>query len=51
MRQRFRGEPDRIAFIACEGHIALIVLSLRTMKLVQQLKVADDPDVLALDPV
>lgn len=43
-------EPDRLAFISCEGNAALIVLDLRTMKPVQQLKVADDPDVLAWDP-
>jgi DNA-binding beta-propeller fold protein YncE len=44
-------EPDRLAFISCEGNAALIVLDLRTMKPIQQLKVADDPDVLAWDPV
>jgi hypothetical protein len=43
-------EPDRLAFISCEGNAALIVLDLRTMKPVQQLKVPDDPDVLAWDP-
>ena len=42
-------EPDRLAFISCEGNAALIVLDLHTMKPVQQLKVADDPDVLAWD--
>ncbi len=42
-------EPDRLAFISCEGNGALIVLDLRTMKPIQQLKVADDPDVLAWD--
>lgn len=42
-------EPDRLAFISCEGNAALIVLDLRTMKPIQQLKVADDPDVLAWD--
>ena len=42
-------EPDRLAFISCEGNAALIVLDLRTMKPVQQLKVAADPDVLAWD--
>jgi DNA-binding beta-propeller fold protein YncE len=42
-------EPDRLAFISCEGNAALIVLDLRTMKPVQQLKVPDDPDVLAWD--
>jgi DNA-binding beta-propeller fold protein YncE len=43
-------EPDRLAFISCEGNAALIVLDLRTMKPNQQLTVADDPDVLAWDP-
>jgi sugar lactone lactonase YvrE len=43
-------EPDRLAFISCEGNAALIVLDLRTMKPVQQFKVPDDPDVLAWDP-
>jgi hypothetical protein len=43
-------EPDRLAFISCEGNAALIVLDLRTMKPVQQLRVGDDPDVLAWDP-
>ena len=43
-------EPDRLAFISCEGNAALIVLDLRTMKPLQQLKVGDDPDVLAWDP-
>lgn len=43
-------EPDRLAFISCEGNAALITLDLRTMKPVQQLRVADDPDVLAWDP-
>jgi DNA-binding beta-propeller fold protein YncE len=40
---------DRLAFISCEGNAALIVLDLRSMKPIQQLKVADDPDVLAWD--
>jgi len=42
-------EPARLAFISAEGNAALIVLDLRTMKAIQQLKVADDPDVLAWD--
>jgi DNA-binding beta-propeller fold protein YncE len=42
-------QPDRLAFISCEGNAALIVLDLRSMKPIQQLKVADDPDVLAWD--
>ena len=43
-------EVDRLAFISCEGNAALIVLDLRTMKPIQELKVASDPDVLAWDP-
>ena len=43
-------EPDRLAFVSNEGNAALIVLDLRTMKPIQRLKVADDPDVLAWDP-
>ncbi|MDE3152832.1 MAG: YncE family protein [Gemmatimonadota bacterium] len=42
-------EPDRLAFVSCEGNAALIVLDLRTMKPIQRLQVADDPDVLAWD--
>lgn len=43
-------EADRLAFVSCEGNAALIVLDLRTMKPIQSLRVADDPDVLAWDP-
>jgi DNA-binding beta-propeller fold protein YncE len=43
-------EPDRLAFISCEGNAALIVLDLRTMKPLQRPAVPDDPDVLAWDP-
>jgi DNA-binding beta-propeller fold protein YncE len=43
-------EPDRLAFISCEGNATLIVLDLRSMKPIQRLTVADDPDVLAWDP-
>jgi DNA-binding beta-propeller fold protein YncE len=43
-------EPGRLAFISCEGNAVLIVLDLRTMKPIQQLKIAQDPDVLAWDP-
>jgi len=42
-------EPDRLAFVSCEGNAALFVLDLRTMKSVQRLEVADGPDVLAWD--
>jgi len=43
-------EPDRLAFVSCEGNAALIVVDLRTMNPIQQLAVGDDPDVLAWDP-
>jgi DNA-binding beta-propeller fold protein YncE len=43
-------EPDRLAFISSEGSGNLQVLDLRTMRIVQTLKVPDDPDVLAWDP-
>lgn len=44
-------EPGRIAFISSEGNGALQVVDLRTMKVLQTLKVPDDPDVLAWDPL
>ena len=43
-------EPDRLAFISSEGNGTLAVVDLRSMKVVQTLKVPDDPDVLAWDP-
>jgi DNA-binding beta-propeller fold protein YncE len=42
-------EDDRLAFISCEGNAALLVVDLRTMKIIQALRVADGPDVLAWD--
>lgn len=42
-------EEGRLAFISCEGNAALLVVDLRTMRIVQSLHVADDPDVLAWD--
>lgn len=42
-------EDGRLAFISCEGNAVLLVLDLRTMKVVQSVKVADGPDVLAWD--
>jgi DNA-binding beta-propeller fold protein YncE len=42
-------EPGRLAFISCEGNAALLVVDLRTMKVIQRLEVADGPDVLAWD--
>jgi glutamine cyclotransferase len=44
-------EPDRLAFISSEGNGTLQILDLRTMRVVQTLKVPDDPDVLAWDSV
>jgi DNA-binding beta-propeller fold protein YncE len=43
-------EPGRLAFISSEGNGALQVVDLRTMRIIQNLKVPDDPDVLAWDP-
>jgi sugar lactone lactonase YvrE len=43
-------EPGRLAFITSEGNNLLQLLDLRTMKILQTLKVPDDPDVLAWDP-
>ena len=43
-------EPDRLAFVTSEGNGLLQVVDLRTMKVVQSLRVPDDPDVLAWDP-
>ncbi|HXN75983.1 MAG TPA: YncE family protein, partial [Gemmatimonadaceae bacterium] len=43
-------EPGRLAFITSEGNGLLQVVDLRTMKIMQILKVPDDPDVLAWDP-
>jgi len=43
-------EPGRLAFITSEGNGLLQVLDLRTMRILQTLKVPDDPDVLAWDP-
>ncbi|MEP6621484.1 MAG: YncE family protein [bacterium] len=42
-------QEGRLAFITCEGNATLFVVDLRTMKMVQTLKVADGPDVLAWD--
>jgi glutamine cyclotransferase len=42
-------EEGRLAFITGEGNSALLVVDLRTMKVIQTLKIADDPDVLAWD--
>ena len=43
-------EPGRLAFVSCEGNGKLLVVDLRTMKVVATHTVGDDPDVLAWDP-
>ncbi|MGH7604319.1 MAG: YncE family protein [Gemmatimonadaceae bacterium] len=43
-------EAGRLAFVSSEGNATLLVLDLRSMKVLQRLKVPDDPDVLAWDP-
>lgn len=42
-------EDGRLAFITSEGNHVLQVVDLRTMQVIQQFSVADDPDVLAWD--
>ena len=42
-------EPDRLAFVTCEGNARLLVLDLRTMRITASIKVPADPDVLAFD--
>ena len=42
-------EEGRLGFISCEGNSILVVVDLRTMKVIHTLKVPDDPDVLAWD--
>jgi DNA-binding beta-propeller fold protein YncE len=42
-------EEGRLAFMTCEGNAVLLVVDLHTMKVIQTLKVADGPDVLAWD--
>src|SRR5438067_1243942 len=43
-------EPARLAFVSCEGNGKLLVVDLRSMKVVATHKVGEDPDVLAWDP-
>jgi DNA-binding beta-propeller fold protein YncE len=43
-------EPNRLAFVTCEGDSRLLVLDLRSMRTTATLRVAEGPDVLALDP-
>jgi hypothetical protein len=42
-------EAGRLAFISCEGNAELLVVDLRTMKVLSTHPVGDDPDVLAWD--
>lgn len=44
-------EAGRLAFVSCEGNAKLLVVDLRTMRVVATHTVGDDPDVLAWDPV
>jgi DNA-binding beta-propeller fold protein YncE len=43
-------EPDRLVFVSSEGNGTLAVVDLGTMKVLQTLKVPEDPDVLGWDP-
>jgi DNA-binding beta-propeller fold protein YncE len=43
-------EAGRLAFVTGEGNAALAVVDLRTMRVVQRLRVGDGPDALAWDP-
>ena len=43
-------EPGRLAFISSEGNNVLQVVDLRTMRILQTVKVGEGPDVLAWDP-
>ena len=43
-------EPNRLAFVTCEGDAKLLVVDLRTMRTTSVLRTPADPDVLALDP-
>ncbi|MGN6457449.1 MAG: hypothetical protein ACTHLV_14785 [Achromobacter mucicolens] len=40
----------RLAFIACEDNATLLVLDLRTRRVISSYEVGEDPDVLAFDP-
>jgi DNA-binding beta-propeller fold protein YncE len=43
-------EPNRVAFVSCEGDARLLVVDLRSMRTTETQHVAEGPDVLALDP-
>ncbi len=42
-------EPDRLAFVSCEGNARLLLVDLQTMQVRGTYAVGDDPDVLAWD--
>jgi DNA-binding beta-propeller fold protein YncE len=42
-------EPGRLAFITCEGNAKLLVVDLRTMRIIATHALADGPDVVAWD--
>ena len=42
-------EPERLAFVTCEGDAKLLVLDMRTMRISATLGIPSDPDVLAFD--
>jgi DNA-binding beta-propeller fold protein YncE len=42
--------PARLAFIACEDNATLLVLDLRTRRVIASFEVGEEPDVLAFDP-
>ncbi|MBI4501888.1 MAG: YncE family protein [Gemmatimonadetes bacterium] len=44
-------EPDRLAFVSGDGNGRLLVVDLRTMRVLAIHRVGDSPDVLAWDPV
>jgi DNA-binding beta-propeller fold protein YncE len=43
-------EAHRLAFVACEGDSQVLIVNLRTMKMMHSLKIPAEPDVLAFDP-
>lgn len=42
--------PNRLMFMSCEGNNKLLVVDMRTMKVIQTEPVIEGPDVLAFDP-
>jgi DNA-binding beta-propeller fold protein YncE len=41
---------ERLAFIACDGNARLLVLDLKSRKILSAQQVGEEPDVMALDP-